>query len=62
MEKLTEKSNNFAKGILASATTPFKAWTGYFAIWYQLPFGSYLPHNKSRLPQDPKLCCSRHSD
>jgi hypothetical protein len=32
--KLTEKSNNFAKGILASATTPFEAHTGYFTIWY----------------------------
>jgi hypothetical protein len=31
---LTEKSNNFAKGILASATTPFEAWTGYFTIYH----------------------------
>ena len=31
---LTERSNNFGKGILASATTPFEAWTGYFTIWY----------------------------
>jgi hypothetical protein len=34
IEKLTEKSNNFAKGILASATTPSEAWTGYFTIWH----------------------------
>jgi hypothetical protein len=34
IQVLTEKSNNFGKGILASATSPFEAWTGYFTIWY----------------------------
>jgi hypothetical protein len=31
---LHEKSDAFAKGILASAVTPFEAWIGYFTIWY----------------------------
>jgi hypothetical protein len=34
MEILLEESDSFGKGILASSTNPFEAWTGYFTIWY----------------------------